>query len=267
MYSKQLFMYLFSMLLQGMVESYSQNTGNKVTSSSNSGVCFYGDTANRVLNLMAADGNKKTDFKPKDCKDLHRKHEHSGIYKIYPDENEPQSVYCDMETDGGGWTVIVRRVDGSENFNRNWHTYERGFGNLKREFWIGNSVLHSLTTNGNCEVRVDLTNFKGEKRFAKYSSFTVGNSASKYKLSVGGYSGNAGDSLSKHNGLAFSTPDSDNDTYPKGNCAATSGWWYYACDNVSLTKYYNKKSSPIEWEQWKGSGFSIKYAVMMTRPK
>ncbi|CAC5410589.1 unnamed protein product [Mytilus coruscus] len=95
------------MLLQGMVESYSQNTGNKVTSSSNSGVCFYGDTANRVLNLMAADGKRMTDFKPKDCKDLHRKHEQSGIFKIYPDENEPQSVYCDMETDGGGWTVKV----------------------------------------------------------------------------------------------------------------------------------------------------------------
>lgn len=76
-----------------------------------------------------------------------------------------------------------------------------------------------------------------------------------------------GDSFSKHNGFAFSTPDSDNDTWPKGNCAATSGWWYYACDDVSLTKSYNKKSSPIEWEQWKGSGVSIKYAVMMTRPK
>ncbi|CAG2253959.1 unnamed protein product [Mytilus edulis] len=201
-----------------MVESYSKNTDKKlrhrqmVDTSYFTGVCFYGDTADRVLNLMAADGNRKPDFKPKDCKYLNRKHAQSGIYKIYPDENEPQSVYCDMETDGGGWTVVVRRVDGSENFYRNWHTYERGFGNLKREFWIG-------------------------------------------------------DSFSKHNGFAFSTPDSDNDTWPKGNCAATSGWWYYACDDVSLTKSYNKKSSPIEWEQWKGSGVSIKYAVMMTRPK
>ena len=43
------------------------------------------------------------------------------------------------------------------------------------------------------------------------SSFSVGNSASKYVLNVGGYSGNAGDSLSEHNGRKFTTKDQDND--------------------------------------------------------
>ena len=37
---------------------------------------------------------------------------------------------CDMETDGGGWTVILRRqryVPGTD-FRRGWEDYENGFG-------------------------------------------------------------------------------------------------------------------------------------------
>lgn len=44
-----------------------------------------------------------------------------------------------------------------------------------------------------------------------------------YQLIVDGYHGNAGDSLSYHNGKKFSTHDRDNDEAPiqfwNGNCA------------------------------------------------
>jgi ficolin len=47
-----------------------------------------------------------------------------------------------------GWTVIQRRVDGRENFSRDWDDYKEGFGNLQDEFWLGNEKIHQLTLQG-----------------------------------------------------------------------------------------------------------------------
>ena len=65
------------------------------------------------------------------------------------------NVYCDTTTAGGGWTVIQRRVDGSENFNRPWSDYEKGFGNLTGEFWYGLKTINCLTQAGQWELRID----------------------------------------------------------------------------------------------------------------
>ena len=45
------------------------------------------------------------------------------------------------------------------------------------------------------------------KNYAFYSLFQVGDNASRYKLSVGGYSGNAGNSLGGQNGKKWSALD------------------------------------------------------------
>lgn len=42
------------------------------------------------------------------------------------------------------------------------------------------------------ELRVDLEDFSGNKAYAKYSTFYIGDASTNYKLLVTGYSGTAG---------------------------------------------------------------------------
>lgn len=52
--------------------------------------------------------------------------------------------------------------------------------------------MHLLTIGGHYELRIDLTDENNRTSYAVYSTFIVGDSASKYNLTVSGYSGNAG---------------------------------------------------------------------------
>ena len=47
-----------------------------------------------------------------------------------------------METDGGGWTVFQRRMDGTRTFFSTLSSYINGFGDLNREFWLNLNNIH-----------------------------------------------------------------------------------------------------------------------------
>ena len=100
-------------------------------------------------------------------------------------------MFCDQTTDGGGWTVLQKRIDGSVDFYRDWAAYKNGFGNLNGEFWLGLDKIHRLTNSDTYKLRVDLEDWQGETRFAKYTSFAISNEATNYKLSLGSYSGDS----------------------------------------------------------------------------
>ena len=87
-------------------------------------------------------------------------------------------------------------------------------------------------------------------------------------LTVGGYSGTAGDSLTYHNGSRFTTRDNDNDVWLY-NCAheRSGAWWYNNCEQSNLNGPYlvnGHNDDAITWQNWKGYK-SLKFTEMKTR--
>ncbi|KAM4637504.1 ficolin-2-like [Amazona ochrocephala] len=196
----------------------------------------------------------------------------SGWYTIYPQGCNATTVFCDMDTNGGGWIVFQRRWDGSVNFLRDWDSYKRGFGNQLTEFWLGNNNLHFLTSLGLSELRIDLRDFENNYYFAKYSSFRVLGESEKYKLVLGDFlGGNSGDSLSYHKDMPFSTTDEDNDMSSL-NCASEykGAWWYNDCHYSNLNGMYwlgvhGSYADGINWKTGKEYHYSHKRTEMKFR--
>lgn len=226
---------------------------------------------------------------PRDCSDYSVMMKlKNGIYKVTPDpRNGTFEVFCDMESNGGGWTVIQHRITGSVNFNRTWTEYKNGFGDLRGEFWLGNDHIHLLARAKDMVLRIELEDIQGVHEYAKYDLFYVSNEFLKYRLSVDKYSGTAGNALTdndyNHDQMFFTTWDRDNDKYPSGNCGAYygAGWWFSSCMSANLNgKYYHKKyigkRDGIFWSTWPNmpkehyltsSRQSFKTVKMMIRPK
>lgn len=138
--------------------------------------------------------------------------------------------YCDIKNDGF-WTIIQRRDNYTKqhNFNNTWEEYKYGFGDLHKDFWMGNEFLHSLSKKYKLVLKIELEDFDNKMAWAEYSTFSVASEAENYKLTVGGYSGNASDSFSSHSEHEFSTYDKKNDEAPECCPCAVSyggGWWF-----------------------------------------
>ncbi|XP_056876340.1 angiopoietin-1 isoform X2 [Takifugu flavidus] len=239
------------------------------------------DTVHNLLNLCSKDGVPNStkvieeEKKVRDCADLYQAGiQKNGLYTIHINPQETKKVYCNMESAGGGWTVIQRREDGSVDFQRTWKEYKTGFGSLTAEHWLGNEYVYQLTSQRQYALRVELTDWEGHQAFSLYDRFQIGSEKQNYRLFLKSHSGTAGrqSSLVIH-GADFSTKDMDNDNC-MCKCALmlTGGWWFDACGPSNLNGMYFTqgqhigKLNGIKWHYFKGPSYSLRATAMMIRP-
>ncbi|CAH1773516.1 unnamed protein product [Owenia fusiformis] len=201
----------------------------------------------------------------------------SGIYSLRPDTRAPFPAYCDMEG-SDGWVVIQRRQDGNVDFYRNWEDYKNGFGDLLADHYLGNKHIHILTNVYDSKLKIELYDWEDNMRYAEYDSFKIGSEDENYKLHASGYHGNAGDALSYHNEMEFSTRDRRNDLND-GLCVewGHGAWWYNNCYNSNLNGryYYGGPYSTnsfwgdgVVWRNIRDTNFySLKKVVMKIKQK
>lgn len=197
-----------------------------------------GISAETVSDESGVNIGPEWDFFPKDCREIFGgcggEEAPSGVYLIRPEGiKEPFDVYCENDIDGGKWTVIQRRKDGSIDFNRDWESYKNGFGFLHTEFWIGNEKLAYLTNQNKYELRIDVINSKGKAMYLQYDNFRINGEKGGYAVvKLGEFEGNTtADHMRNLEGSQFSTYDNDNDGIAP-NCAQNSrgGWWFHQCN-------------------------------------
>ena len=166
----------------------------------------------------------------------------SGVYKLDMKLGRftTTDVYCDMNTDDGGWIVVQRNRKNSHlGFNKNWREYTDGFGDPDGDFWAGLKLMYILTRNGQWEMRVDYQKADKTWSYLHYNHFSVGGASQEYPLIIGQFTGTGTDWFTSSrplNGMKFSTPDNDNDRSSTFHCAANyrSGWWHNNCYHVNL---------------------------------
>ncbi|KAK6627636.1 hypothetical protein RUM44_010115 [Polyplax serrata] len=203
----------------------------------------------------------------------------NGIYAIAPGEGPPLLVACDMSSSPGGWTIVQRRIDGSQEFNRKWKEYAVGFGvpsevpgstrerEIRGEFWLGNEALHRLTAENCSSLKIDFTDIYGKKWVAEYEEFYISDAEDGYRIHVSGYSGNASDALEYQNKMQFSAVDSDRDI-SNTHCAQNyeGGWWFSHCQHANLNGRYNLGLTWFDGtrNEWIAVAFSEMKGVRLT---
>ncbi|XP_050082251.1 angiopoietin-related protein 1-like [Anopheles aquasalis] len=165
----------------------------------------------------------------------------SGTYLIrVKNGSVPFKVFCEQQKFEGGWIVIQHRYDGSLNFYRNWNEFRDGFGDLEKEFWLGLEKVYQITKDRAHEIIIELKDFSGNYKYARYDSFEIGSECERYFLkNLGSYNGTAGNAMSYNKGLKFTTMDSYGKSTAQCTIYRQGAWWHERdCTRANLNGRY-----------------------------
>jgi len=137
----------------------------------------------------------KMEIEVKNCADTLKKYEKNLVkncehYRNYPGVHEISlsldvtfKVLCENTLFGNGWTVIQQRINGNEDFHRDWNTYRDGFGSFDGDFFLGLEKIHLLTKDQPHELMINLETFnESVYGYLHYSHFAIAGEDEHYRI-------------------------------------------------------------------------------------
>ena len=198
------------------------------------------NTASKIVNII-------TPGSYKNCKEIKDNNPGAadGIYTIDPDGGgsiDQFDCYCDMTTDGGGWTLVLLSNTAPAGCPRPYWTDAVNSVNLNGtlssditsfDLFLGVRHWNLLGTT----ARLDMGSSPATLSHRAYYTFSL-NPDNYYSLVMSNESitihteGTASPGMfTYHNGRPLTTRDADHDAYTT-NCSVNLGnsaWWYSAC--------------------------------------
>ncbi|KAM7298627.1 techylectin-5B-like [Ixodes scapularis] len=198
---------------------------------------------------------------PVSCSQLRMRGENKTS-QYYFELTEKVRVTCDMETGGGGWTLIQRRGPKERNpleFEKSYQQYEKEFGDASTSYWIGNDNIHLLTSfsSNKQALRIELWKTETKSITVEYGRFAVGSKKDDYQLSIGEYKkGGGNDALTLHNGARFATRTGKDGYSGASSCNLQSGGWWFTKDSCDLSNLNGRKLKAGHSDISKGLGIA-----------
>lgn len=194
----------------------------------------------------------------------------SGTYWLKPPNARAAfRAYCDMTTEGGGWTLVWSNLRGGRGkpvTDIQWaaaiNTLPLARGEISADlesFQVFTGLTHWMPLAPAGKLRYDWApNYRGNIDQRAIMSFSL-DPAQNYKIQLTDFVqpvGNAQPGLwLAHNGKQFSTYDADHDEH-KENCASlynNSPWWYTACWSGTINGNGETDASHLNGAYWVGS--------------